>query len=85
MVPNTTTADKPRAYFAHLDERSGVLTKPADEVLFFDTEARTFTTITPANAMRVVVLKEVGAWMSEYYADLATARQERREMRQMAA
>src|SRR5262245_63018591 len=74
----------PKAFFAHLADTgaSGVLLKPAEDVLFFDTSTRQYTTITAANEAQVIVLAEVSIYMAQYYADQAAARQERAQLRQ---
>ena len=74
-----------KAFFAQLDGVAGILTKPGDEVLFFNTEMRQYVTVTTANAMRVIVLDEVGHFMAQYYADRAAAHEERLALQQVAA
>jgi hypothetical protein len=81
-IARTTPA--PKAYFAQLDGDSGILMRPAQDVLFFNTETRQYIPITPANAIRVIVLKNVSEFMTQYYTDLAAARQEHRARHEVA-
>lgn len=83
MVANATVSRNHRAFFAQFGphaEQSGVLIKPAQDVVFFDTESRQYTVITPANVHLLVRLQEVSTYMAQYYADLTRAREERRAL-----
>ena len=82
-IANTAQTRKPTAFFAQYGlhaEQSGVLIKPGNDVLFFNTETRQFTTITPDNSHLLVLLQEVCAFMAQYYKDLGQAREERRAL-----
>jgi hypothetical protein len=70
-VAAPTTNRKPRAYYATLHGLSGVLTRPADHVLFLEHESGAVMTITPADEPHLVVLGEVDSAMAQYVADLA--------------
>jgi hypothetical protein len=71
-VANPTTARKPTAYYAQLHGLSGVITKPADAVLFLEPESGAVVTITQADSAHLVVLGEVGASMAQYVTDMAS-------------
>ena len=70
-LTETTGARKPKAFYAELHGLSGVLTKPADHVLFLEPESGAVVTITTADETHLVVLGEVGEAMAQYLADMA--------------
>jgi hypothetical protein len=71
-VANIPTARKPaKAYYAQYLGLSGVLTKPAEHVLFLEPESGAVVTLSPAEVLRdVVVNGEVGAAMAQYLTDM---------------
>jgi hypothetical protein len=70
-VLETTAPRKPRAYYATLHGLAGVLTRPADRVLFLEHESGAVVTVTQADMPHVVVLGEVVEAMAQYIEDLA--------------
>ena len=70
-VPETTTTRKPTAFYATLHGLSGVITRPAEQVLFLEPESGAVVTITPADAPHLVVLGEVAESMARYLDDMA--------------
>jgi len=70
-VADTTTARKPRAFYAQLHGLSGVITRPADAVLFLEPESGAVVTIAASDAPHLVVLGEVATSMAQYVADMA--------------
>ena len=70
-VPEIPTQRKPTAFYATLHGLSGVITRPADHVLFLEPESGAVVTITPADTPHLVVLGEVAASMQQYRADMA--------------
>jgi hypothetical protein len=62
---------KPKAYYATLHGLSGVLTRPADHVLFLEHESGAVVTVTQADMPDLVVLGEVAEAMAQYIEDLA--------------
>jgi hypothetical protein len=83
-VPQTATGNKiPKAFFAQFGlhgEQHGVLTRPGTELVFFNTDTRQYTTITPANIHLLLLGQEVSEFMTVYYEDLGRAREERRAL-----
>jgi hypothetical protein len=69
-VPETTHKVN-KAFYAQFHGLSGVLTKPADRVLFLEHESGAVVTITPADQPHLVVLGEVATAMAQYVTDLA--------------
>jgi hypothetical protein len=49
-VADPIPSRKPRAFYAHLHGLAGILTKPADHVLFLEPESGAVVTLTPADA-----------------------------------
>jgi hypothetical protein len=70
-VTDSTTPRKPQAYYATLHGLSGVLTRPADHVLFLESESGAVVTVTDGDMPHVVVLGEVAEAMAQYCEDLA--------------
>jgi hypothetical protein len=71
-VPETPTARNPKAYHATYLGLSGILTKPADQVLFLEPESGAVVTLTPEEVLwDVVVNGEVASSMQQYLADMA--------------
>jgi hypothetical protein len=70
-VQHTSSTRKPTAYYATYHGLSGVLTRPAEAVLFLEPESGAVVTITPADEAALVVLGEVGDSMSQYLSDMA--------------
>jgi hypothetical protein len=70
-MTDTTTHRKPKAYYATLHGLSGVLTRPADRVLFLEHESGAVVTLTQADIPHVVVLGAVAEAMEQYIEDLA--------------
>jgi len=70
-VPETTAPRKPRAFYAQFHSLSGVITKPADAVLFLEPESGAVVTITEADSPDVVVLGAVEPVMAQYLDDMA--------------
>ena len=66
-------ARKPsKAFYAQYLGLSGVLTKPADRVLFLEPESGAVITLSPAEVLRDVVLNgAVAEAMAKYLADMA--------------
>jgi hypothetical protein len=69
-VADPTASRKPTAFYATFHGLSGVLTKPADAVLFLEHESGAVVTITQADAPHLVVLGEVESSMQQYIADM---------------
>jgi hypothetical protein len=61
----------PKAFYAQLHGLSGVLTKPADRVLFLEPESGAVVTVTEADYPALTVLGEVAPAMAQYVADMA--------------
>ena len=61
---------KPTAYFAQYNGIPGILSKPGDQVLFFDPETYNVIPMTEPNPPDLVVLREVAGWMEDFYTDL---------------
>jgi hypothetical protein len=70
-VANSTTASKTTAFYCTFHGLSGVLTKPADRVLFLDPDSGAVVTMTQADAPHLVVLGVVAEAMAQYLADMA--------------
>lgn len=70
-VPHTPTTRKPKVFYASLHGLPGVITKPADHVLFLEHESGAVVTITDADAPHVVVLGEVASSIAQYLSDMA--------------
>ena len=70
-VPETTAPRKPRAFYAQFHSLSGVITKPADAVLFLEPESGAVVTITEADAPHLVVLGAVETAMVQVVTDMA--------------
>jgi hypothetical protein len=49
-----------KSFFAHLDERSGVLARVDNALVFFDDDGETITTVEPSMINFLVVLGECG-------------------------
>jgi hypothetical protein len=61
-----------RAYHCTYNGLSGVITKPADQVLFLEPQSGAVVTLSPDEVYRdVVVLGEVATAMVQYLSDLA--------------
>jgi hypothetical protein len=72
-VPEISPTRKPaKAFYAQLHGLSGVLTKPADHVLFLEPESGAVVTVTEADYPALTVLGEVASSMQQYIADMAT-------------
>jgi hypothetical protein len=59
------------AFYAQLHGLSGIITKPADHVLFLDPESGAVVTITFADTPHLLVLGEVASSIAQYIADMA--------------
>jgi len=71
-LANSTPSRKPaKAFYAQLHGLSGVITRPADHVLFLEHESGAVVTVTQADAPHLVVLGEVAEAMQQYIADMA--------------
>ena len=70
-VLETTPARKPRAFHAQFHGLSGVITRPADAVLFLEHASGAVVTLTPADHPHLVVLGAVEDSMVQYVADMA--------------
>jgi len=70
-VAASTPSRKPTAFYATLHGLAGVLTKPADAVLFLEHESGAVVTVTQADAPALVVLGEVASSTEQYIADMA--------------
>ena len=64
----------PTAFYCTYLGISGVITKPAAQVLFLDPESGAVVTLTDADYPNVVVLGAVATSMQAYIADMATGR-----------
>jgi len=70
-----TVAQNPvpaKAFYCTFHGLSGVITKPADRVLFLEHESGAVVTVTNADSPHLVVLGEVAAAMSAYIQDMAS-------------
>ena len=70
-VTDTPITRKPVAFYATLHGLSGVITKPADAVLFLEHESGAVVTLSQADAPHLVVLGEVESAMAQYITDMA--------------
>jgi len=70
-VANPTETRNPKTYYAQLHGLSGVITKPADRVLFLEPESGAVVTVTEADYPELTVLGEVAPAMAQYVADMA--------------
>ena len=70
-VAEIPTPRKPTAFYAQLHGLAGVITKPADAVLFLEPESGAVVTVTQADAPHLVVLGEVAEAMAQYVTDMA--------------
>jgi hypothetical protein len=71
-VPETPTARNPKAYHATYLGLSGILTQPADTVLFLEPESGAVIAISPEEVLRdVVVNGAVADAMVQYIQDMA--------------
>ena len=69
-VADPTTSRKP-AFYAILHGLSGVLTKPADHVLFLEHASGAVVTVSQADAPHLVVLGEVESATAQWVSDMA--------------
>jgi hypothetical protein len=72
-VPATPQKNN-QAWHAQLHGLAGVLTKPADAILFLEHESGAVVTITEADYPHLVVLGEVAEAMAQYVTDMAVGR-----------
>ena len=71
-VPEILTPSKPTAFYAQYLGLSGVLTKPADTVLFLEPESGAVISLSDVEVSRDVVINgEVAAAMAAYLDDMA--------------
>jgi len=70
-LADSTPSRKPTAFYAQLHGLSGVITKPADHVLFLEHASGAVVTVTQGDAPHLVVLGEVASSMQQYIADMA--------------
>jgi hypothetical protein len=71
-VLETSPVRNPKAYHCTYLGLSGILTKPADQVLFLEPESGAVVTLTPEEVLRdVVVNGAVADAMAQYLADMA--------------
>ena len=68
-VPHSSVPAK--AFYATLHGLSGVLTRPADHVLFLEPESGAVVTLTEADYPELTVLGEVASSMQQYLSDMA--------------
>lgn len=78
IAQNATAPRTPRAYFAQYDGVPGILSKPGDQVVFFNPETYEVTPMTEPNPPLLVVLRDVDEWMQDFYADMQARIAERR-------
>ena len=69
-VANPEIIRKPQAFHAQLHGLAGILTKPADAVLFLEPESGAVVTVTQADAPHLVVLGAVAESMQQYITDM---------------
>ena len=71
-VPETAFPRNPKAYHCTYLGLAGILTKPANQVLFLEPESGTVVTLTPEEVLQdVVVNGAVADAMAQYLADMA--------------
>ena len=71
-VPEISPTRKPvKAFYAQLHGLSGVITKPAEHVLFLEPESGAVVTVTEADYPALTVLGAVASSMQQYIADMA--------------
>lgn len=71
-LPETSTPRKSTAYYCTYYGLSGVLTKPADRVLFLEPESGAVVTLSPEEVYtQVVVQGPVAEVMAQYLEDMA--------------
>jgi hypothetical protein len=70
----STPSRKPIAYHVQLHGLAGILTKPADAVLFLEHASGAVVTVTQADTPHLVVLGAVDSSMQQYLTDMATGR-----------
>ena len=70
-VPETASTRNPKAFYVTFHGLSGVLTKPADHVLFLEHESGAVVPVTEADYPHLVVLGEVAPAMAQYVTDMA--------------
>jgi hypothetical protein len=72
MMTETPAVRNPKAYHCTYLGLAGILTKPADTVLFLEPESGAVIALTPEEVLRdVVVNGEVASSMQQYIADMA--------------
>jgi len=74
VTDTQTTRKAPTAFYAQLHGLPGVITKPADAVLFLEPASGAVVTITPADTAALVVLGEVETATAQYLRDLTGGR-----------
>jgi hypothetical protein len=71
-LPETAPARNPKAYHCTYLGLSGILTKPADTVLFLEPESGAVVTLSQDEVYRdAMILGEVGEAMAQYIQDMA--------------
>jgi hypothetical protein len=71
-LPETTPARNPKAYHCTYLGLAGVLTRPADHVLFLEPESGAVIVLSPEEVLRdVVVNGAVAEAMAQYIQDMA--------------
>ena len=71
-LPETAPVRNPKAYHCTYLGLSGILTRPADTVLFLEPESGAVVTLSPEDVLRdVVVNGAVAEAMAQYIADMA--------------
>jgi hypothetical protein len=74
-VMETPTARKPKAYHCTYLGLSGILVKPAAQVLFLEPDSGAVVTLSAADVLQDVVINgEVGETMRQYVTDMARGR-----------
>jgi hypothetical protein len=74
MASVTQTQAPRKAFYAQFHGLSGVLTKPADRVLFLEHASGAVVTITTADEPHLVVLGRVEEAMAQYIEDMTHGR-----------
>jgi hypothetical protein len=71
VIEIPTARKQAKAFYATLHGLSGVITHPADHVLFLEHESSAVVTITQTDAPHLVVLGEVESATAQWISDMA--------------